>query len=170
MFSVLPLDITLAPVLDSLTYSAPAHPIGITQRQSGALFDVSPDSITLNSITEALPSIPIYGENDGDSVVVITFQNPVFVRDFAAILSCFTVSAEVGSVVEALSVSSVEQENQSEIRLNVPSLSKVTGQVVVTYISAGGLISSFDSAVTADFIIKFTPDFGQTYSEGENNA
>ena len=62
-------------------------------------------------------------------------------------------------MVEALSVSSVEQENQSEIRLNVPSLSKVTGQVVVTYISAGGLISSFDSAVTADFIIKFTPDF-----------
>ncbi len=167
VFSVLPLDITLAPVLDSLTYSAPAHPIGITQRQSGALFDVSPDSITLNSITEALPSIPIYGENDGDSVVVITFQNPVFVRDFAAILSCFTVSAEVGSVVEALSVSSVEQENQSEIRLNVPSLSKVTGQVVVTYISAGGLISSFDSAVTADFIIKFTPDFVQTYLEGE---
>ena len=167
VFSVLPLDITLAPVLDSLTYSAPAHPIGIIQRQSGALFDVSPDSITLNSITEALPSIPIYGENDGDSVVVITFQNPVFVRDFAAILSCFTVSAEVGSVVEALSVSSVEQENQSEIRLNVPSLSKVTGQVVVTYISAGGLISSFDSAVTADFIIKFTPDFVQTYLEGE---
>lgn len=167
VFRVLPLDITLAPVLDSLTYSAPAHPIGITQRQSGALFDVSPDSITLNSITEALPSIPIYGENDGDSVVVITFQNPVFVRDFAAILSCFTVSAEVGSVVEALSVSSVEQENQSEIRLNVPSLSKVTGQVVVTYISAGGLISSFDSAVTADFIIKFTPDFVQTYLEGE---
>ncbi len=169
VFRVLPLNVTPAPA-EAIPAAKAPRPIGIMPEQGGAVFRVEPAVITAVNVNEEFPTAPIGGANDGDSAIVIVFPNPVDLRDGAAALSGFTVTAEIGRDVEKLSVSGVEQVNRSELRLNVPALPTVTGACAVTYVSRGGLTDKIGGRAVADFIVKFTPDFGQTYSEGENNA
>ena len=127
---------------------------------------IRPTRVYTSDISAVLPYSVNSTYREGDTVIYIVMDNPVYSDNIAANTGAFTVTGTFGGVMYTMQPEAVELSDHNTIKLTTSSFAQASGEVSVLYKAENGNIMRYlDAEKLNSFNTTFT--YTTTYLEGE---